>query len=211
MSLFAVSLGIGLSAGLSTVLLAMAIASDPKQGEEQELADDYRGSSTEWVGLSERMGASSKASSSFATGTDNIFVTALVCGQATGAVIVVCLWMVVKAAGQGNLHYMESRTAVLNGGRLELMLAAGGCIFGAYMCARVCAGRFDDNSKTHTDPEAEAELVKILRPFGLALMLNPMCSTVLFPKLMDSAPSKYGTSPDWLATDLTLLYLLKLI
>jgi hypothetical protein len=70
----------------------------------------------------------------------------------------------------------------------------------------LCAGRFDSSSKTESDPEAEHELMLQLRPFALALMLNSICSTVLFPRLLDSAPSKYGTSPDWLASDLSLLY-----
>jgi len=209
LSLLSVSLGIGLSTGLSTVLLAMALASEIKGApEELELNDDYRGSSRGWGGLSQRTGVSAMGgtSGSSLVGKDNVFVTALQTGQATGAVVVVCVWMGVKAAGQGNYQYVEERTTVLNGGRVEMMLAAAGCIVGAYVCTRVCAGRYDKTSLTETDPLAQAALVQIVRPFALALMLNSICSTVLFPRLLDSAPSSYGMRPDWLASNLTLLY-----
>ena len=202
LSLFAVSLGIGLSAGLSTVLLAMALACETEADDrEMEMPSDHRGSSREWGGLSERT-----TDSATAPGPSNTNVTALQAGQATGAVLVVLLWMMVKAAGQGSTHYVEYRRAVMNGGRLEMMMAAAGCIVGAYVCARVCAGRFDRSPLTESDPEAEAALFRTVRPFGLALMINSICSTVLFPRLLDSAPSKYGVRPDWLATDLTLFY-----
>jgi hypothetical protein len=207
LSLIAVSIGIGLSAGLSTMLLAMALACDPQTGQDgQELADDYRGSSRDWVGLSERTRGSSPAGAGGAGARDNDNVTALLSGQSAAAIFVICLWLGVKAAGQSYTHYVEDRRAVLNGGRLELMLAAFGCFLGAYVCARLCAGRFDSSSKTESDPEAERELMLELRPFALALMLNSMCSTVLYPRLLDSAPSKYGTPPDWLASEMTLLY-----
>jgi hypothetical protein len=171
-----------------------------------ELTNDYRGSSRDWAGLSDRMARISERGTQYNTGMDASLVTALWSGQSAGAVLVVGLWMAVKASGQGTTHYVEHHAAVLNGGRIELMMAAFGCIFGAYVCTRVCAGRFDTTSLTESDPVAEAELVQTVRPFALALMLNSMCSTLLFPRLLDSAPSKYGTRPDWLASDLTLLY-----
>jgi len=206
LSLMAFSVGIGLSSGLSSMLLAMALACEPKTGQtEQELTDDYRGSSRDRVSLSGRTRGSSPTGAG-ATGVDNIHVTALLSGQSASAIFVICVWMAVKATGQNFAHYAEMRTTVLNGGRLELMLAAFGCFVGAYACARLCAGRFDSSSKTESDPEAEHGLMLQLRPFALALMLNSICSTVLFPRLLDSAPSKYGTSPDWLASDLSLLY-----
>ena len=205
LSLFAVSLGIGLSAGLSTVLLAMALACEEEcDAREMGLPDEYRGSSREWGGLSQRTAGG--ASASDPRGADNMYVTSLQAGQASGAILVVLLWMLVKAAGQGSTHYVEYRSTVMNGGRLEMMMAAAGCIFGAYVCARVCAGRFDKTPLTERDPEAEAALLRTVRPFALALMINSICSTVMFPRLLDSAPSKYGVQPDWLATDLTLFY-----
>ena len=192
-SLFCVSLAIGLSAGLSTVLLAMALAceSDP---EEQELTN--RSS----AGLSHRSADSSGGNKNLKR------LTALQVGMATGAILVVLLWMLVKAAGQQSRHYADSRNAVMNGGRIELMLASAGCIFGAYLCARVCAGRFDDSSLIHTDAEVEQHVIQIVRPYAVALMLNSICSTLLFPRLIDSAPSRWGVRPDWLGADLTLLY-----
>lgn len=189
------------------MLLAMAFACEPDTGPgEQELSDDYRGSSREWAGLSERIDGTSRAGAFSVKDIDNSLVTALLSGQGAGAVLVVCLWMAVKAAGQSHSRYTESSTAIVNGGRLEIMLAAFGCICGAYICARICAGRFDNTALTSSEHAAEAALIRTVRPFALALTINAMCSTILFPRLLDAAPSKYGTAPDWLASDLTLLY-----
>jgi len=200
-------MGIGLSAGLSTVLLGMALASgSTAQQEERELR-----------GLSARSGRSgggtSETSFNDPASKDNSHVTALVSGQSTSAIFVVVLWMYVKASGQEGMfvkasgqHYVESSAAVLNGGRLAMILAAAGCIVGAYVCTRVCAGRYDNNALTSTDDVSSIDLIKVLQPYALALVLNSFASTVLYPRLLDSAPSKYGIRPDWLASDLTFLY-----
>jgi hypothetical protein len=201
------SLGIGLSAGLSTVLLAMALASGSNaQQEEREL----RGLS---AGSGRSGGGTSETSFDDPASKDNSHVTALVSGQSTSAIFVVVLWMYVKASGQEGMfvkasgqHYVESSAAVLNGGRLAMILAAAGCIVGAYVCTRVCAGRYDNNALTSTDDVASIDLIKVLQPYALALVLNSFASTVLYPRLLDSAPSKYGIRPDWLASDLTFLY-----
>ena len=58
------------------------------------------------------------------------------------------------------------------------------------------------------DAEADGQVVKVVRPFAVALMLNSLCSSVVFPRLLDTAPSHWGLRPDWLASELTLLYAL---
>jgi hypothetical protein len=206
LSLIALSVGIGISVGLGTILLAMAYAIEcPNDSAEAELLNDYHSHRSKELN---GMPSGGSKGSSIESGKGNVRVSALQCGQATGAVLVIVLWILIKSTGQRSAHYVESRTTVMNGGRMEMMLAAAGCILGAYICARACAGRFDSTETDEADAEADGQVVKVVRPFAVALMLNSLCSSVLFPRLLDTAPSHWGLRPDWLASELTLLYAL---